>query len=146
MAMEQLRRAVQRARRDDEQAEGTIDIQQTEGSAEVVEDAECCLTDIDAALEENACCLTEVAEATESKTWRDMTDDEIIEKGDLTLGEFLTEFAEAQGYENYSRMYEADSKLYDQAYAEAREYRDRFDQAYQQVTGMTNHRDCGCGC
>lgn len=111
---------------------GDITISQTEGSAEVVEDAECCLADIDAALEESAeCCLA--AEAVLVKTWREMTDQELIDEGDPQ-------------WDDYYPKYMSGEMTYHAATTEYREHRDRYDQAYESIVGVVNQRDCGCGC
>ena len=126
---------VQRASRKAEVIEVTEKIKATiDGqSAEVVEDAECCLSDIDAALAESEECCATAVEVLTPKSWREMTDQEILDAGDPQ-------------WDDYREKYTSGELTYTAATMEYREHTTRYDQAYESLVGVVNHRDCGCGC
>lgn len=121
-----------RARRDDEwEADEASPVVDTAA----VEEAECCLADIDEALAESEACCAAAEEVLKPKTWREMTDQELLDAGDIGWTVFWHEY---QAEHPNVTTGHATSEFY--------ERRERYDQAYQQITGVVNHRDCGCGC
>lgn len=138
---EQTRR--QRRRDRDAQTE-TATTTETPVSTDVLDGAECCLADIDKALDE--CCVTEqdptealrtaaadLREKVRVRTYEEWTDQERVDAGDPDFrSDEWVERVRVLGYSAAVAMFHNHRTLYDQS--------------YEQVVGVSNHRDCGCGC
>jgi len=132
VSREQISRVRETAKKIAEEIEESP-IEVNEQTIEVVEDAECCLSDIDAALAESEECCATAVEVLTPKSWREMTDQEILDAGDPM-------------WDDYRERYLSGELTYTAASMEYREHTTRYDQAYESIVGVVNHRDCGCGC
>jgi len=128
---EQVHRNVRRTRARDEAVEDTPS-EVSEGTAEVLEGAECCLASIDEALAE--------AEAEQAaKPYAEWTDEERLAAPEPVIDEALWNLT-------FSMSAEAGYRKRAEMRAEARANTALYDQSYQRVTGLSRRRDCGCGC
>jgi hypothetical protein len=144
---EQIQRGRQRRRDRDEDTATSTAI--TTPDAEVAEGVECCLSDIDEALADAECCLSDATEA-------------VFEARAEALAlsvEALRESVKPRPYSAWSDQERIDAGdperwtdqqtmkvLGTQEYGEFLRARDLYDTSYQELMGISNHRDCGCGC
>jgi hypothetical protein len=147
---EQIQRQRTRRDRDADNSATSETISTAAVDSGVSDAAECCLTDIDSALEDAACCVAEakdvlskaaeaslreaaeaLRESSKPRPYSEWSDQERLDAED-PVSWIIPKRTEVLG-EGHSML----------DYLRAR---DLYDTSYQRLTGLSNQRDCGCGC